>query len=227
MTATSCLLGLALLGAAPTTEVRGQIAALNLDKKVLTIDGRLAARGSTLTFALDGDTQVEFNRRAGRLDDLAAGQRVRVLYEVHDGKPLAKVVHVLGLGLGLGTARPGPAPAPKADDGAVTGVLRRVALTDREIVVIGPGAKGAETETTIQVPEAAKIVKGDRPAALEDLKEGDPARVQVERRDGKLQALSIQAGPGADKAAPKSNLIPRLRLALQIADQILKLMEDR
>jgi hypothetical protein len=225
MTATSCLLGLALLGAAPTTEVRGQIAALNLDKKELTIDGRLAARGSTLTFALDGDTQVEFGRRAGKLDDLAAGQRVRVLYEVRDGKALAKVVHVLGVR--LATPRPGPAPAPKADDGAVTGVLRRVALTDREIVVIGPGAKGAETETTIQVPETAKIVKNDKAAALEDLKEGDAARVQVERRDGKLQALSIQVGPGADKAAQKSNLIPRLRLALQIADQILKLMEDR
>jgi Cu/Ag efflux protein CusF len=226
MTAAACLLTLALTHAAPQTEVRGQIARIDLDKKELTLEGRGAARGEALTFLLTADTQVLFGRQAGALADLSAGRRVRIVSEVRDGKATAVVIHALGARL----AAPSPTPSTgKTDANTVAGVLRRVARTDREIVVVGPGAQGAETETTIQVPETTKIVKGDKPAALEDLKEGDPASVQVERRDGKLSARSIQAGPGAGKAvaATKSEWVPRARLALQIVDQILKQLEDR
>ena len=47
-----------------------------------------------------------------------------------------------------------PAANVPANADAVTGVLRRVAYSDREVVVIGPGPKGTETETTVAVPEA-------------------------------------------------------------------------
>jgi hypothetical protein len=223
----ACLLsltaGLALGAPVPTLiEVRGRLASIDLEKKELVVEIGLVRR-SSFSFTLDADTQVLFGREAGTPSDLSPGQRVRVDYVERDGKAVARAIRVTGA-----RAAPTPGPAPKPDDKAVSGVLRRVAVTDREIVVIGPGAKGAETETTIQVPETAKIVKGGKATALEDLKEGDPARVEVDRRDGKMQATSVQVGPEvARPAAPKSQLIPRLRLALQIVDQILKQLEDR
>ena len=52
----------------------------------------------------------------------------------------------------------------------MSGSLIRVALTDREIVVISPGAKGEEDkETTIQVPEKVQITEGKKALKLDDL----------------------------------------------------------
>ena len=69
----------------------------------------------------------------------------------------------------------------------MTGVLQRVALTDREIVVIGPGAKGEpELESILTVPEDARITKDAKPAKLEDLKEGERVVVRTEKRGDKM-----------------------------------------
>jgi hypothetical protein len=107
----------------------------------------------------------------------------------------------------------------------VTGVLQRVAQTDREIVVIGPGARGPETETTIAVTEGTKILNGDKALTFEALKEGAKVTVQTEKRDGRLAAVSIQLGAAPAAQKEPSDVIPRLRLLLRIADQLLERME--
>jgi hypothetical protein len=115
---------------------------------------------------------------------------------------------------------------------SVTGVLQRVARADREIVVVGPGSKGPETETTVAVPEAAKVAKEGKPSSLEELKEGDAVAVRVERRDGKLTAVEVQAGPGAalpaatTPAPERGRMIPRLRQALRLTDEVLRHLDS-
>ena len=116
-----------------------------------------------------------------------------------------------------------PAPANPAD--AVTGVLRRVAYSDRELVLIGPGPKGQETETTVAVPETARIVKNGKDATLDDLKEGEAASVQIEQKDGRASAVAIQVGPGAAPEKRMTRPIPRIRRLLKVADQILQGLE--
>jgi hypothetical protein len=139
---------------------------------------------------------------------------------------LARVIRVNGA---KPAARTTPRPGTKTDENTVAGTLRRVAVTDREVVVIGPGARGGETETTIRVPEGAKLFREGKAVDLRGLKEGEPARVRVSRRDGKLDAVEIQSGPGTPMAAPakgREPLLPKLRRALQMADQFLKMLEE-
>jgi hypothetical protein len=209
------LAGLLFSLPASAAEVTGVVARTDPEKKELLLEGRRAARGQALTFALDGETQILFGRQPGAPMDLAVGQRVRVVYETRDDRQVARIIHVAG-------ARPRAAAAP-ADTGTIIGVLRRVALTDREVVIIGPGPKGPMTETTVAVPESARIMKEGKPVTLEALKEDDPVRVRAEMRDSRLTATAIEVGPGA--AAESSDVVPRLRLALKLADYFLKQME--
>ena len=212
------MVGLSVAGTATAAEARGVIARLDLEKNELLLDGRGALRGEAMTFVVGKETQVLFGREAGELADLSVGKRVRVTYEMRGDKPVALVIRAFG-------ARPSR-PEPKADADAVTGVLQRVAPTDREIVVIGPGRRGPETETTITVPEKVRIVRGDKAVSFEALKEGEQVAVRAEKRDGKLTAVSIQVGAAA--AAPEeSKTIPRIRRALQLVDQILQMAEQR
>ena len=132
---------------------------------------------------------------------------------------------VAGLTL-LATAAAAEPTVPASAD-AVTGVLRRIGYSDREVVVVGPGAKGQETETTVVVPEAARIVKNGKDAKLDDLKEGEAASVQIEQKDGHLSAVAIQVGPGAAPEKRMTKAIPRIRRLLKVADQILQGMEKR
>ena len=103
---------------------------------------------------------------------------------------------------------------------ALTGVLRRVGYSDREVVLVGPGEKGAETETTVEVPASAHITKDGKDATLDDLNEGENAAVQVEQKDGRLSALSIQVGPGVAPPPGKrgAKIIPKVRKVLHIVD---------
>jgi hypothetical protein len=212
---------LGITQAAPCAEIRGRIGKVDLDKKELVFEP-LGRRVMPLTLALDKDTQVLFGKQVATPDDLPVGRRAQVEYEERDGRLVAQVIHVNG-------ARPARPAAPAAPMGeGLAGVLQRVALTDREIVVIGPGAKGPETETTILVPEAAKIARGDKAVAFDALKEGESVLVQTEKRDGRLAAVSIQVGPGG--AAPmneKCDPIPRIRRILKIVDQVLEEIERK
>jgi hypothetical protein len=214
-----------LARSASADEARGLIARVDLGQKRLVLEGRGRARGQELTLTLDARTQVLFRNEAGTLADLAgaaAGRRARVLFEDRDGRPVARVIRVLG-------PRPEtpatPAPAAPGDAGTITGTLRRVAVTGREIVVVGPGPKGPEAETAVAVPEGTPIARGGKAVALEDLREGEAVTVRTEKRDGRLTARSVEAGAVASAAQKRSDLIPRLRLALQLADQILRQME--
>ena len=108
----------------------------------------------------------------------------------------------------------------------MAGVLRRVALTDRELVVIGPGDQGEETEMTVQVPEGTPLRRGEKTVMLADLKEGETVTVRTAKRDGRLTALEVRVGPAAAATAQgPDRTVPRLRLLLKIADQILGQME--
>jgi hypothetical protein len=120
-----------------------------------------------------------------------------------------------------------PAPTGPPNNDAVTGVLRRVAYSDRELVVVGPGPMGKEMETTVAVPEAARIVKDGKDATLDDLKEGETASVQIEQKDGRPSAVAIQVGPGAAPEKRMTRAIPRIRRLLKVADQILQGLENR
>jgi hypothetical protein len=239
-------LAIALLvpvGRVAADEVRGVVSGVDLSKHELRVDGRGAARGETMTFTLDDKTLVLFGSQKGAAADLNSGRRVRVEYEVAgDGTHIARVVRAAGRPLAaraIPAGRTTPAEPPvvsgpnaAAAGGAVTGVLQRVARADREIVVIGPGAKGPETETTVAVPEGAKVVKEGKPSSLENLKEGDAVAVRAERRDGKVTAVEVQAGPGAalSAAAPapeRSRMIPRIRQALHMADEVLRYLDSQ
>ena len=120
-----------------------------------------------------------------------------------------------------------PAPIGPTNADAVTGVLRRVAYSDRELVVVGPGLNGQETETTVAVPETARIVKNGKDATLDDLIEGDAASVQIEQKDGRPSAVAIQVGAGAVPEKRMTKAIPRIRRLLKVADQILQGIENR
>lgn len=221
--------GLTLAAAAPAAEVRGVVSRVDMDKKELVLEGRgLGVRGAVLVFTLPDQTPVLFGDQPVVLSDLEVGRRVRVQYDVDDGRQIARTIHVLGGPKPAGT--PAPIAAPPATGDALTGVLRHVGYSDREVTVIGPSPKGAATETTVAVPESARIVKDGKEATLNDLKEGDTATVRVENKDGRPAAASILVGPGGaagQAAKPKADVVPKLRLLLKIADQMLQGMENK
>jgi hypothetical protein len=218
------LLTVLLLGAAVAAdEVRGVLLQLDAAKQVVTIEGRgKGIRKMTLTFQVNKDTQVLLGRKSGRLTDLPAGKRVRVLYEVQNGQRVALQITAPG----VAPAQP-TLPVPQ-DANAIVGTLQRVALTDREIVVIGPGPKGGtEVETTLLVPEDAKITKDQKVVRLEDLTEGVQAVVIPEKKNGKLLARSIQVGaaPVDNRAAPGERRIEKLRRILKQIDSFLEMLD--
>lgn len=222
-------MGLLLFSAASADEARGRIVQIDPDKKEVRLETRRPQRGSVLELRIDAKTQILIGGQPAKLNDLTPGRRIRVVFEMHGGKPVAQVIRSLGLNL----AQPQPAApkpaAPKEGDG-IAGTLQRVSSTDREIVVIGPGAKGAETETTIAVPEKTAISRDGKKITFDDLKEGETVTVKAESRKGGLTAVSIQVGqaaPANPAAPPRRNLIPRLRQALQMADELLREMVEQ
>ncbi|HEY7308114.1 MAG TPA: hypothetical protein VH643_02020 [Gemmataceae bacterium] len=229
--------GLILLTAASAEEARGRILKIDPDKKQLRVEGVGPWRGMVLDLKIDAKTQILVGGQPATLDDLAGSRRVRVVFEQRDGKAVATVVRSLGL---LRLMQSPPAPqlpqprpvAPLKEGEGVAGTLQRVALTDREIVVIGPGAKGAQTETTVAVPEGTAITRDGKKIALDDLKEGETVTVRTESRKGRLTARSIQAGKVAAAAEapampPRRDILPRLRQALKLADELLREMEEQ
>jgi hypothetical protein len=211
-------------------DIRGVIVRVDLDRHEVQVEGRgLGKRGLGMTFTLGKDTQVLFGREAGDLSDLNPGRRVRVVY---DG-PRAVTVEVIGLRRARGSdgkpSGPVPAPGPKEDANTVAGMLQRVSYAEREVVVIGPGSQGPETETIVSVPKGTRVLKDGKPIAFEDLKDNQPVTIQTEKRDGKLLAKSIQVGQGVAAMAPPASeprpRLARLRRLLQIADRILEMAE--
>jgi hypothetical protein len=211
------LLAMLVVPAALTAaEVRGVIASVDLKRGELVLD-KVMPRMAETTYVINDKTQVLYGKEMGTLKDLPIGRRTNVEFEERDGKRVVTLLQVHG-------GR--PAVKVSVDASVVTGTLRRVAVTDREIVVVGPGAKGAETETTIVVPEAARVLRDGKAIAFDELKEGEGVTVNVEKRDGRLSAKTLQVGVASAPAKP-SNVVPRVRLILRIVDGILKQMEER
>jgi Cu/Ag efflux protein CusF len=233
MIARSNSLGLlaTLLLAVPVSaaEIRGIVAKADPDRKEFTIEARgKGMRGALLTFQVDGDTQIRKGKDAGTLADLSAGERVRVVYDNDQGRRLALLV-TIQVPLFAPTPAPAVAPVPHSSNG-LSGTLRRVALTDREIVVITPAPQGGvETETILLVPQDAKITRDQKPIRFEDLKEGEIVTVTPEKKDGKLLAQSIQIGAGVPSAAapPADNRIAKIRMVLKMIDLYLATKEGK
>ncbi len=210
-------------------EIRGVVAGVDPDKHELRVDGRGPARGTTLTFTLDDKTLVLFGVDKAALSDISAGRRVRVEYdEGPGGRRVARVVRVAGRPPAASGPASGPRPPAAARDG-INGVLLRVSRAEREVVVVGPGKDGPETETTVAVPLSAKVVKEGKPSSLEALKVGDAVAVRAERGDRGLVAVEIQTGAGAAlsdaKPAERARTVQRLRLLLHAADEVLRRMD--
>jgi hypothetical protein len=215
-------------------ELRGVIIRADSDKHELVLEGRSKGiRGATLTIQIDPETQILVGRKPATLADLPVGKRVRVVCELRSGKRVASLISMIGPLSIPSPPSPPPAPIPAAPGGdTISGVLRRVAPTDREIVVISPGTGGADVETTVLVPDDAKIARGDKAITFDDLQEGEPVVVYPQKRDGKLVAAAVQAGTSAGRpvapAAPDGKQrIERFRNLLKMLDGLLEQLEKR
>ncbi|HLJ95715.1 MAG TPA: hypothetical protein VKU02_21240 [Gemmataceae bacterium] len=213
---------------ATAAEMRGIILKADVTKNQLTIEGRgLGVRGAIVTLQLEKDTQIQLNRKPAVLADLSPGRRVRVVYDVHGDQRVALLITLQG-------GPPSQAPSemsPSGNANSVSGILRRVSFTEREIVVVTPAAKeGGDVEVIVSVPEDTKIAKDQKAIAFDELKEGDQVLVQIEKHDGKLLAKSIQLGAIAQVPAnPDSGQhhIERIRKALKLIDFVLQMMAQK
>jgi hypothetical protein len=133
-----------------------------------------------------------------------AGKHARVLFEMQGNEPVALRVKVADVAAALHAILGPDSGSPPtavirntpAEGTSVSGILRRISLTDREIIVIGSGpTRNAEVETTFSVPDNVKISQMDRTMRLEDLHEGQHVTVTGEKRDGRLEAKAIEAAP--------------------------------
>jgi Cu/Ag efflux protein CusF len=223
-------------------ELRGVVIKADPSRKIFTIEtrGGKRVRGRVITFLVGNDTQILRGKDTAALADLSAGERVRVTFEDRGNGPVALMVR-MHEPLSSILSAPGAAPAPNGPpppqplpaDGAntVSGVARRVALTDREIVVVRSDGKSGEMETTIEVPADAKITRDQKPARLEDIKEGQTISVQTQHKNGKVLAQSIEVGATRAAAAPPAAANPdrarvqRLRMILKMVDFYLQQMD--
>jgi hypothetical protein len=225
----SVVIPLLLTVAASAAEVRGVIAKVDPDRGEIVIEGRgLRGRGVTFTFTVDKDTRILFGQEPGKLTDLAPGKRIHVMFEVHGDRGTALLIQAHGTPASA-TPAPVPAPAPAAAGDAITGTLQRLALTEREIVVVGPGPKGPETETTIAVPDDARVTRGDKTISFDDLKEGEQVAVTAEKRKSRLTAVAIHAGggkPPAATTAPPPGKGERLQKILTVVGEVLRGLEE-
>jgi hypothetical protein len=232
MSTKSCLLslctGLLLSLTASAAEFRGVIIKADPAKNQLTIERRgLGIRGAIVTFQLDKDLQIQAGGKPANVTDLSPGRRVRVVYDFRGDQRVARLITLQG-------GQPSPAvPAVSAAGKAngLSGILRRVSFTEREIVVISPTTKeGTDVETIVSVPEDAKISKDQKTISFDDLKEGDQVLVQAEKRDDKLWAKSIQLGVTANpntNAQPGQNNIQQMRKALKLVDFLLQMIDQK
>jgi hypothetical protein len=219
--ASGLLLALTLTQPVRADQVRGVVSKVDPEKNELVIDGRGPQRGQSLTFTLSPETKFQIGRQPAKVSDLAAGKRVQVVYETRDGKRVATQVTMNPL-LGNLLAPPANVPPASTDPNRVSGMLRRIDLTEREIVVVGAGEK----EETVRVPDNVTVTRDLKAIKVDDLKEGDAVVVQVETRDGKRVAISITAGTVA-AAQPGERPIQRLRAVLKRVDELLEQLDRR
>jgi hypothetical protein len=210
-------------------EVRGIVIKADAEKNELVIEGRgRGVRGVPLRFRLDKETQILAGRKPATMADLITGKRVRVVYEEQQGQRKALLLTLPAISLNL--AGPAPTLPVATDPDAIAGVLRRVAFTDREIVVISSGSRAeAEREITLPISEDVKVSRDQKAIRFDDLKEGESVLIHTEKRDGQLLAKSIQVGAQAGGPAPAKDdrKIDRLRQVLKMLDGYLQMMDRK
>jgi hypothetical protein len=224
-------IALILLGVqAQAAEYRGVIRQVDPAGKQLTVEGRgKPYRNSAVTFALEKETRILLAGQQATVADLAVGKHVKIDYDTRDGHPVARTIRIIGLPqLDLPPSAPALAPSTN-DPNAVAGTLRRVARTEPEIVVVSAAKSGgAEKETTIAVPESARILRDQKPIRYADLHEGESVFVHTEKKDGQLLAKSIEAGAvGAGPPPSSDRKIERLRSLLKMIDGLLEMADQR
>jgi hypothetical protein len=234
-----CLL--LLSEAVQADEARGTISRIDPDRRqiVVVVNGR-GVHHMPMTFHLDENSQITAGKEAAKITDLRTGQRARIYYEMRDGRRMAVGITVRGrlgdidLGGALGGILGGAAPSKNGepplasepqDANAIRGVLQRVAITDREIVTVGPNSKGeGEVETTISVPQSASVTRDGQPIKFEDLKEGQSVTVHADSKNGKIVARDVQLGsaPPRPAATAKTDRIEKIRRFLKLVDALLE-----
>ncbi|HEV2949449.1 MAG TPA: DUF5666 domain-containing protein [Gemmataceae bacterium] len=224
-------------------EFRGKITKVDAAKKEVVVEGRGSGRGLALSFAVNPDTRIQMGREPAKLEDLQAGDRVRLLFENRNNQRVALAINDLSLRRLLpppdapaGNAPP-PPPVPQAPLGpnTITGRLIRLGVTEREIVVVTPATQGGkETEMTLLVPADVKIINDQKTLKLEELKTGEQVAIRTEKRDGHLVAASIQSGgqttsamPSPQNNPPENRRIEKIRQALKVADWILQQLDEQ
>ncbi len=206
----SMLLGF-LAGTAPTEEVRGTLTKIDAEKKELVVDNRGSGkRGTAMTFVIDKDTPVLFGSTPGNVGDLTVGKRVRISYDVKDGKNVVTAVYPSGLT---------PAAVARGEDKPGTGTIKTIVLEDKKITVISRIKDGKEMETSYSIPESAKITRSDKKVKLDELKAGERVAVETEKQADKLVVKAIQILP------PDPSDIQRVRGALKELDFFLQMLE--
>jgi hypothetical protein len=229
--ATVALFGLASVSSAD--QVRGVVVKVDSEAGQITIEARGAGvRGATFTFTLGKDAKILLGQQAVPLKDVPVGKRAQITFETKDGKRVAVFVHVNNLLGNLNNLMPNDAGdraganAPNNDPNALTGKLRRVAYTDREIVLAIPGAGDKESYVSLPVAKDAKITRDDQAIKFDDLKEEESAVVRTEMRDGKRVATAVMVGK-VTMEKPEDSKITRLRQILKIVDAILEQAEKK
>ncbi len=211
-------------------DVRGVVVRVDPEKNEVHLDQRgLGRRGRPLTVVLTPNTQFQVGRSPGRLSDVVVGKRLRIDLEEKDGKLFARSIQVVQI-LPLTPPTPpdaGHTPPPATREG-VTGELRRVGYTDREVVVIGPGNKGPQTETILKVPDDVKVFQDGKPLPFEELPYGVLATIQTGQEKGKATARVIQVGKQVPEAAMPSSATPtsaRGARLLRLAERALETLK--
>jgi hypothetical protein len=224
------LAAIALVGftsLASAEHIRGVVVKIDGATGQLTIEARgVGVRGTVLTFTLDKDAQVLLGNQPAALKDVAVGKRVQVTYESKDGKRVAAMVHVNNL-LGAVVPTDTRQAAPAKDPSALTGKLRRVAYTDREIVLATPGQGDKESYISLPVASDAKITRDDKAIKFDDLKEEETAVVRTETRDGKKVATAVQVGKVTMDKPNDASKVSRIREILKIVDALLEQVDNR
>jgi hypothetical protein len=217
------------------SEIRGVIIKADEKNHEITLEGRgRGVRGAVLRFVTKADTQIRIGKQMAGFADLAPGKRVRIVYEERDGRRVADVVQIISLPMLIPPPGPpaGPMPPASNDPNAISGLLRRISVTEGEIVVISsaPGER-AEKETVITVGDHAKVMRDGKPVQLEDLKENEPVVVRVEKKGGKIIARSIEVGAASNAALPPpqpaGNRIEKVRRILQTIDGYLQMIGEQ
>jgi hypothetical protein len=218
----SCLILVLSVNTLSAEEIRGVITKADATRKTFTVEERgKGRRNQVLTLSVDSDTDIRRGKEAVKIEDLVVGKRVRVLYEQRKDDRLA-----IRVTMPASLTNPGQATV-LGDPSAFAGLLRRVAYTEPEVVVIG--LDKTEKETVVLVPEEVKVTRLGKPIAYDDVQEGETAIVKTEKKERRLYAkeISIGTAESAQSTRRPEQPIEKVRQILKFLDAALQQLEEK